>query len=73
MGFTEHAPHNWDDLLERRDGLVHFIASGIVRLEQGLSAHRAHLECNIVFGSQLLPSNRYYLAQNRLRFANLPP
>ena len=37
MGFTEHAPHNWEELLERRDCLVHFIASGMAL--QYLSLH----------------------------------
>ena len=69
MRVPENAPHNPDELLEHRDGLEHLRASGAVGLEKGPSVQCAQLERNIMFGSQLLPSNGYDLARKRPCFA----
>ena len=60
MRFPENAPRNPDELLERRDGLQHVSASGAIGFELGPSVQTAHLERNVMVGSQLSPSNWYY-------------
>lgn len=63
MGGPKDTSPNPDELLERRDGLAHFIASGVVGFVEGHRVQSAHLKRNLVFGSQLLPSKRCYLPQ----------